>query len=214
MSISLLLVDDHAIFRQGLRALLEAVPDFHITGEAGDGSEAIRLVEQLHPQAVILDLMMPGISGLEVTRRICNQTRVVILSMFSAEAYVVEAFRSGAYGYVLKDATASDLEQAIRAALEGQRYLSSPLSQGSIDAYIQRTHTASLDPYKTLTSRERDVLYLAAQGYSSQEISGRLFISPRTVEIHRANMMHKLNLRNQTELVRFAIKRGIVQLEE
>jgi DNA-binding NarL/FixJ family response regulator len=214
MSISLLIVDDHAIFRQGLRALLDAIPDFSILGEAGDGNEAIHLVEKLHPQVIILDLMMPGISGLEVTRRVCSQTRVVILSMFSAEAYVVEAFRSGACGYVLKDATASDLERAIRAAMDGQRYLSSPLSETSVDAYIERIHTTPLDPYKTLTSREREVLYLAAQGFNNQEISARLFISPRTVEIHRSNMMHKLGLHNQTELVRFAIKKGIVHLED
>lgn len=214
MGISILLADDHIVVRQGLRSLLEAQPDFEVIGEAKDGPETLQQVEALRPQVLVLDLVMPGMSGLEVVRRVHEQTRVIILSMHSNEAYVVEALRSGAYGYVLKDATAGELAEAIRAVVAGQHFLSAPFSEHGIEEYLRRGRTGPLDPYETLTAREREVLALAAGGLSNPEIAGRLMISPRTVEIHRANMMHKLNLHTQTELVRYAIRRGLVTLEE
>jgi two-component system response regulator NreC len=214
MGITILLADDHIVVRQGLRSLLETQPDFEVIGEAGDGPEALQQVQALQPQVLVLDLVMPGMSGLEVVRRVHDQTRVIILSMHSNEAYVVEALRCGAYGYVLKDATAGELAEAIRAVVAGQRFLSAPFSEHGIEDYLRRGRTGPLDPYETLTAREREVLVLAASGLSNSEIAARLTISPRTVEIHRANMMHKLSLHTQTELVRYAIRRGLVTLEE
>ena len=210
---SIVLADDHHVVRQGLRALLEAQPDFRLIGEAGDGLHTLQLVEQLHPDVLIMDLMMPGLNGLEVTRQVSQRspgTRVVILSMHSNEAYVLEALRNGAAGYVLKDSSAADLVQAVREVVTGRRYLSPPLSERAIEAYLQKATSANLDAYETLTTREREVLLLTAEGYSNADIAERLSISPRTAETHRANMMHKLGLKTYPELVRFAMREGLV----
>ncbi len=217
MTVSILLADDHPVVRQGLRALLEGEPDFRIVDEAGDGLEASQLAERLQPDMLVLDLMMPGLNGLEVTRQVSQRsprTRVVILSMHANEAYVLEALRNGATGYVLKDSSAADLVQAVREVTAGRRYLSPPLSERAIEAYTQKAKAAVLDLYETLTAREREVLHLAAEGHTSREIADRLHISPRTVEVHRANMMHKLGLRTQTDLIRYALRRGILPMEE
>ena len=213
---TIVLADDHHVVRQGLRALLEAEPDFRIIGEAGDGLEAVELVENLQPDVLVLDVMMPGLNGLEVTRKVSRdspQTRVVILSMYDNEGYVVEALRNGAAGYVLKESTAANLVQAVREVAAGRRYLSSPLSERSIAAYIEKAKGAPLDLYDTLTTREREVLHLASEGHSSREIAERLYISPRTVEVHRANMMRKLGLSTQIDLIRYALQRGILPME-
>ncbi len=209
---TILLVDDHIVVRQGLRALLEGQPDLHVIGEAGDGNEAIRLVEQLKPQLVILDLMMPGLNGLEVTRQIHERTRVIVLSMHANQAYVMEALRNGACGYVLKDASSTELIQAVRAVSEGRRYLSAPFSENAIQAYLEKAASAPTDPYDTLTNREREVLHLVAEGFSSAEIAEKLTISVRTVEIHRSNLMHKLDLRSQVDLIRYALRKGILPM--
>lgn len=210
MAISILLADDHVLVRQGLRSLLSAEPDLLVVSEASDGLEAIRAVERLRPQVTLLDLMMPGLNGLEVTRQIQQLTRVLVLSMHNNEAYVSEALRSGAYGYVLKESTAEVLLCAVRAVAVGQRYLGPPFSENTIDAYLARTAGAELDPLETLTGREREVLVLTAQGFSAPEVADQLCISPRTVEVHRANAMRKLGLRSQAEMIRFAIRRGMV----
>jgi DNA-binding NarL/FixJ family response regulator len=207
------LAEDHQIVRQGLKAILSTVPDLRLLGEASDGLEAVRQVEKLHPAVLVLDLMMPGLNGLEVTRQVTRKsprTGIVILSMHSNEAYVVEALRAGANGYVLKDAGAEELVQAIRAVAAGKRYFSPPISEPSLGAYLQKTVEASLDPLHTLTAREREVLQLTVEGHSGIEISNRLFISPRTVESHRANIMRKLSVRNQKELIRYAVQHGIL----
>jgi DNA-binding NarL/FixJ family response regulator len=213
----IVLADDHQVVREGFRALLQAQPDFEIVAETGDGLEAVRLVEKQNPHILVVDLMMPGLNGLEVARQVTQRsprTRIVVLSMHANEAYVLEALKNGACAYVLKDASAAELVRAVREALAGRRYLSPPLSEPAIDSYIQRARTsASLDLYDTLTNREREVLQLAAEGHTNAEIATRLFISPRTVETHRANVMHKLGLRSQTELVRYALGRGILSLE-
>ena len=214
MTIKILLVDDHIIVRQGLRKLLETQKNFLIVGEAGDGLEALRLVEFHHPDVTVLDIMMPGIGGLEVARQVQGKTRVVILSMHSNEAYVVEAIRNGALGYVLKDAQANELIEAIHAAYENRYYLGSPFSQQSVTTYLAKVQSRPLDIYETLTRREREVLKMAAEGLTSSEISEKLAISPRTVEVHRANTMHKLNLKSQSDLVRYAVRRGILPLNE
>lgn len=216
MPVSILLADDHQVVRQGLRALLEAEPDFRVVGEAADGLEATRLVERLHPDVAVVDLIMPGLNGMEVTRQITTrvpETRVVVLSMHANEAYVLEALRNGAAAYVLKDSSAAELVEAVRAVVAGRHYLSAPLSERAIDTYRQRAKEATLDIYEMLTMREREVLHLAAEGHSGPEIASRLSISPRTVETHRANLMRKLGLRTQTDLVRYALRRGILPIE-
>ena len=212
--ISILLADDHVVVRQALRSLLQSQSDFSIVAEASNGLEAVQCVEKYHPQVAIIDLMMPGLGGLEVTRQVQKLTRVIILSMHNNEAYVVEALRNGAQGYVLKDSNADDLIQAVRSVVEGRRYLSDPLSQRMIDSYLEKVKSGPIDPQDTLTTREREVLHLSAEGLTTVEISVRLSISPRTVEIHRANLMHKLNLHSQTDLIRFALKNGILPMDE
>ena len=214
---TIVLADDHHIVRQGMRALLEAEPDFRLVGEAGDGLETVQLVERLRPDVLVLDLMMPGLNGLEVTRQVGKrspQTRVVILSMHANEAYVLEALRNGAVGYVLKDASVTELVQAVREVTAGRRYLSPPLSERAIDAYVGRAKEATLDRYETLTDREREVLHLVAEGCTNAAIAARLSISPRTAETHRANMMRKLGLHTQTDLIRYALRRGIIPMED
>lgn len=215
--ITIVLADDHHVVRQGLRALLQSEPDFRVVDEAADGLTTLRLVEQLEPDVLVLDLMMPGLGGLEVTRQLTERsvaTRVIILSMYANEAYVLQALRNGAAGYVLKRSTADELVRAVREVLTGRRYLSPPLSERAIQAYLDKAREAPPDAYEMLTSRERQVLHQVAEGYTSAEIASHLSISPRTVEMHRANLMHKLDLRSQADLIRFALQRGILPLED
>lgn len=215
-AITIVLADDHHLVRHGLRTLLEEQPEFKIVGEAGDGVEAIKLVETLQPDVLVLDLMMGGMNGLEVTRQVCRRfpkTQIVILSMYGTEAYVLGALRAGARAYVLKEAKSDELVLAVRKAAEGHRYLSSSLSQRAIRAYSKKGEETHSDPYDTLTGREREVLHLAARGHTSTEIAKRLFISQRTVEAHRANMMQKLGLHSQTDLIRYALQKGILPPE-
>lgn len=211
--IHIALADDHHIVRQGFKALLEAEKDFKLVGEAADGLEAVRLVEEKKPEVLVLDLMIPRLHGLEVIRQLHKSTpatRIIILSMHADEPYVMEALRNGACGYVLKDATATDLTQAVRAVVAGRRYLSPVLAERAISGYVTHPGDSDLDIYETLTNREREILQLAAEGKTSIEIGKLLFISPRTAETHRANLMRKLSLRSQTDLVRFAIRKGII----
>ena len=217
MTISIILADDHPVVRRGMQALLEAEPDFAVVGEAGDGLETVRLVERLQPDVLILDLMMPGLSGLEALptiRQRSPRTRVVVLSMHSNNAFVATALKDGATGYVLKGSDEENLVRAVREAAAGRRFLSPPVTEIAIDAYIEQARAARLDPHETLTAREREVLQLAAEGKTGGEIAARLHISQRTVENHRANVMRKLGLKNQSELVRYAVRRGLIPLEE
>lgn len=216
MPLTILLADDHQILRQGLKAILQAVPDFRLVGEAADGPEAVRLADRLHPDVLVLDLMLPSLNGMEVARHVARRlprTRVVILSMHSNEAYVVEALRAGATGYVLKEGGADELVRAIRAAATGQRYISPAISESALGTYLRMTESRPPDPYETLTFREREVLQMTVEGHSAVEIADQLFISRRTVESHRANMMRKLGVRNQKELTRLAVQKGILAKE-
>jgi DNA-binding NarL/FixJ family response regulator len=216
MAISVVLVEDHQVVREGVRALLEAQPEFAVIGEAASGLGVTDLVERLTPDVLILDLMLPGLSGLEVARQVSHRiptTRILVLSMHANEAYVLQALSSGASGYILKDSSAQDLVRAIHEVMAGRRFLSPPLSERAIEAYMQKAQDALLDPYDALTSREREVLHLAAEGRTNAEIATELSISPRTAEVHRANLMRKLSLRNQTELIRYALRRGILPMD-
>ncbi|HVE57084.1 MAG TPA: response regulator transcription factor [Pyrinomonadaceae bacterium] len=215
-NITIVLADDHRIVRQGLHALLKAEPDFNVIGEADDGIEALEMVKKLNPDVAVLDLMMPGLSGLEVARQITKQaarTKTVILSMYDDEGFVLEALANGVSAYVLKDMGSSDLIHAIREVRNGHRYLSAPLSDRAIDVYEQMTKAGTLDKYETLTTREREVLHLSAEGRTNSEIAERLGISVRTAETHRSNVMHKLGVHTQADLTRYAIKRGIISME-
>jgi two-component system, NarL family, response regulator NreC len=217
MKTTIFLADDHPIVRRGLRAVLEAEPDFTIVGEAGDGLETVRGVEQLQPAVLILDLMLPGLSGLAVLAVVRDRspnTRVVILSMHKSRAFVAESLKKGALGYVLKESRDEDIVAAVRAVLAGKRFLSPPITQIAIDAYIEQANAGPFDPHEKLTTREREVLQLAAEGKTSAEIGKRLHISQRTVDNHRSQMMQKLGLNGPSDLVRYAMRRGLIPLEE
>lgn len=208
MAISVVIADDHAVVRRGLRALLEAERGVSIAGEAVDGHEALAAVERHRPDVLVLDLMMPAMRGAEVLREIAVRrlpTRVVVLSMHATDAHVAEAVRLGATGYVAKDAAAGDLVRAVRAAAAGKRFLSAALTGDAIE-YGRRDEATP-----RLTSREEEVLALAAHGYTNQEIAERLSIGRRTAESHRANLMRKLALRNQRDLIAYAVRHKIVQ---
>jgi DNA-binding NarL/FixJ family response regulator len=215
-AIRILIADDHEVVRLGIRTLLESQPDLEVVGEARDGPEAIRMAGQLLPDLIILDLMLPHLDGIEALRRIQFEypnIRVVILSMYDNEAYIVESLSGGASAYILKQSTSEDLVLAIRSSLAGKRYLSPALSERTINSYItyfKTAKTGDLDPFESLTPREREVLILAAQGHTTAEIATNLSLSPRTVETHRANMMHKLGFHSQIDLARFALERGIL----
>lgn len=217
MTVTVLLADDHPIVRQGLRHLFEEESEIKIVGEASDGLQAVQLTEKLKPNVLILDIMMPDLNGLEVLRQVKERspgTSCIVLSMQSADVYVVEALKAGALGYVLKETGPSEMLNALQQVVRGQRYLSPRISERLIDVLIQTVEKAPADPYQTLTNREREVMQMAAEGLSSSEIGKRLSISPRTAELHRGRMMNKMGLRNQTELIRYALKRGILPLED
>jgi DNA-binding NarL/FixJ family response regulator len=213
--ITTVLADDHQIVRQGLRALLEGEHGCEVVAEAADGLTALQQIVDLKPVLAVLDVQLPDLNGLEVARRLQTQapdTRVIMLSMHDDEAYVLEALRYGVSGYVLKGDATTDVVSAVHAAIAGRRFLSAPLAERAIDAYAQRPDLAELplDRYELLTAREREVLHLAAQGLGNVQIGERLAISPRTAETHRANFLRKLRLASQTDLVRFAIQRGLI----
>jgi DNA-binding NarL/FixJ family response regulator len=212
---TILLAEDHQIVREALRLLLETQTDFSIIAEAGDGLEALQLTEKYKPDTLIVDLMMPGLSGLEVarrTRRLSPSTKVIVLSMHDAESYVVEALGAGVAGYVLKRSSAQELVFAIRQAQAGDLYLSPSLNKRAIQAYIQLAQESqSEDLHELLTPREREVFHLAVEGLTNPQIAGRLSLSVRTVEMHRGNLMKKLGVNTQTELVKYAVKRGLVE---
>ena len=213
MSISILLVDDHEIFRQGLQVLLNNQPDFKVVGQAANGRDAVALAEQLRPDVVIVDMMMPGLSGLEVTsliRQRVPHSRVIVLSMHDDERYVLDTLQNGASGYVLKDSSTRDLLEAIHAAMTGKVFLSPPLSERAIQAYIHRMNNDRASEHHLLTHREKEVFRLYAESLNGSEIAKRLSISIRTVETHRCNLMHKLDLHTQNELAANGSKQGMI----
>lgn len=214
---TVVLADDHPVVRQGLKALMSAEPDLSVVGEAARGDEALDLVQRLHPGVLVIDLKMPGLDALEVIRQTAHRspfTRILVLSMHASTAYVTEALKSGASGYVLKDQDIQSLVHAVREVAGGRRYLSPSISALVADAYLQRSGDQPLDPYETLTARERQILRLTAEGKGTENIAAGLGISPRTVETHRTHLMRKLGLKTQGDLVRYSLRRGIVTLQE
>jgi two-component system, NarL family, response regulator NreC len=211
--IRILLVDDHPILRKGVIALFEQEKDLQVVGEVSSGINVLESVDSLKPDLVILDLSLPEINGIEITRQLRKDhpgTRILMLSMFTNNAYVRQALSNGAHGYVVKSTCASVLITAIREVMAGRLYLSPPLDESVILDYETPKNDSSMDLYEKLTPREREVLSLAAQGLTNAVIGKRLFISPRTVEVHRSNIIRKLCLRSHSELLRFAISRGIL----
>ena len=211
-AIRILLVDDHAILRAGLRALLAAYPDLTVVGEAGDGAEALLRVNELKPDVVAMDIAMPGINGLTATRQILEAyptTKILILTQYGNKEYVLPLLEAGAMGYVLKQAVDTDLVSAIRAVARGESFLYPPVAKQVLDAYLKEPR-ASGDAYMLLTKREREILILIAQGHTTRWIAEQLHISPNTVDVHRARLMQKLDLHNVAELSTFAARRGLV----
>jgi two-component system, NarL family, response regulator NreC len=207
--IRILLVDDHTMVRQGFRMILAAQPDMEIIGEAGNGREAVELCGQLEPDVVVMDVAMPELNGIEATRRITaasDRTRVLALSMYKDSVYVREILRAGARGFLLKDAIDRDLLAAVRAVALGDGYLSPAVSEAVLSDY--RRHVT--DPLDLLSSREREVLQLIAEGKTNKDIATALELSVYTVDAHRGHIMDKLNLHSVSELVRFAVRKGLI----
>ena len=211
--VRILLADDHTILREGIKVLLNRERDMEIVAEAEDGAQALEQVRSVKPDVVVMDISMPKIGGLEVTREITEtfpDVKVVILTMHDNEEYLVQALKSGAKGYVLKEAAATDLAEAIRAVVRGDAYLYPAVARKLVDDYVNRVRTIKTAS-ESLTPREREVLKLVAEGHTNREIADYLGISVKTVENHRANLMRKLDLHDRTELARYAIKIGLVE---
>ena len=207
--IRILLADDHAVVRQGFKMILAAQPDMEIVGEAGNGREALDLAGQLQPDVIVMDVAMPELNGIEATRRVADlspRSRVLALSMHKDSVYVREILRAGARGYLLKDSIASDLLAAVRAVSRGEGYLSPGVSDAVLNDY--RRHVT--DPIDLLTSREREVLQMIAEGKTNKEVATVLNLSVYTVDAHRGRIMEKLNVHSVTDLVRFAVRSGLV----
>jgi two-component system response regulator NreC len=217
MNVTILLADDHPFVRRGARNLLEAETDFSVVGEAEDGLQAVQMAERLRPDVLIVDIMMPNLNGFEVLKQVSHRspnTRKIVLSMQSADPYVVKAFQSGAFGYILKDSAPDELINAIRHVLLDNKYLSPKLPERLIAIVTELRGNAEQDKYETLTNREREIFQMTAEGRTSQEIGDKLMISPRTVEVHRSNLTSKLGIKNQVDLIRIAIKRGILPMDD
>ena len=209
-----LLADDHAIVRRGLRSLIETQPDIDVVGEAADGLEALRLCEEQHPDSIILDVAMPKLNGIEVAERVQKLPRapsVIILSMHADESYIIRALAAGARAYLLKDATDEDLIPALRAVAAGKPFFSPTVTGVLIEDYVRQLQARGLtDSYHLLTDREREVLQLLAEGRSNKEVAALLDVGLSTVETHRANLMQKLNLHNTAEIVLYAVRKRII----
>lgn len=211
-AIRVLLAEDHALVRAGIRSLLEKMEGVIVVGEASDGRDALTQIEGLKPDIVLMDISMPLLNGLETTRRCAKDipaTHIVILSMYAAEEYVVQALRAGASGYMLKDSATSELELAIHSVARGEIYLSPAISRGIVEDYLQKKKTPD-SPLDQLTTRQREILQLLAEGKSSKEIAYILDVNVKTVETHRAQLMKRLNIRDLAGLVKFAIRVGLV----
>ncbi len=216
MSIRILLADDHKITRQGLRSLLEKQPDMEVVAEAEEGHAAVRLVLELKPNVVIMDISMPDLNGAEATRQIVKQSpnaKVIALSMHKDSQYVIEMLRSHASGYLLKECAFEELALAIRTVMDGKTYLSPTISGAVVEDYLHRLSKADFSKSEVLSDREREVLQLVAEGKSTKQIALKLHISTKTVETHRRQIMNKLDIHTVAELTKYAIRKGLTSLE-
>ena len=215
MSRKVLLGDDHKIVRQGLQVLLEKEPDIEVIGEAEDGRTTVRLAEELSPDVVIMDICMPDLNGIEATRQIIARApviKVIALSMYSDRRFVLSIMKAGASGYLLKDCAFEELAQAIRAVAINRTYLSPSIADIMIKDYIHQLQKHDLSVFSVLTAREREVLQLLAEGKTIKEIAAQLYISVKTIETHRQQMMNKLNIHTVAELTKYAVREGLTSL--
>ena len=214
--IRVLVVDDHTIVRDGICALLALAGDMEVVGEAADGRESLDMVKELRPDVVLMDIAMPRLSGLEATRRITKEypdTRVLALTQFDDREYVFPLIEAGALGFLTKGAASSELTSAIRCVYRGESFLSPSVAKLMIEDYRQGADSRDRsDPYNQLTDREKDVLKLVAEGYTTQEVADILVISPKTVEGHKTSLMSKLDIHSRIDLVKYAVRRGIIDI--
>jgi DNA-binding NarL/FixJ family response regulator len=216
MNISVFLADDHAVVRNGLQLILQAETDISVVGEASDGHEAVRAVTKVCPDIVIMDIAMPGLNGIEATRKIhatCPSVKVLVLSIHASAEHIFRALQAGAQGYLLKESAGSEVIKAVRTIHVGRRYLSEKISETVINDYLQRDLEKAKSPLESLSEREREILQLTAEGKTSAEIAHILFISPKTVETYRSRLMHKLGIEDLPSLTKFAIQYGLTSLE-
>jgi len=217
MAVKVLLAEDHNLVRSGIRALLERAEGFEVVGEAADGKEAVRLVEKLEPDVVVMDVNMPGMNGIEATRGVLDkrpQTFVIMLSMHDDRRYIYEALKAGASGYLLKDAAFNELADAIKSVVSGKTYLSPSVADVALSDYVRRAHGEREGPgVELLSPREREVLAMIAEGKSSSEMGKELHISVHTIDTHRRKIMEKLEIHNLAGLIKFAIRHGLTGLE-
>lgn len=212
--IRIILADDHAVMRRGLRLLLEQQKDFEIVGEASDGREAVKLAETLKPDIAVLDITMPNLNGIEAARQITAKqlgVSIVVLSMHADESFVLRALKAGARGYLLKESPESDFINAIRMVSEGKSFFSPTVSRMLVEDYVRQLQDRDIeDSYELLTLREREILQLIAEGKSNKEIANMLYLSLYTVETHRSNILEKLNLHSVPELILYAVRKGVI----
>ena len=216
MRTRIVLADDHALVRQGFKALLGAVPDFEVVGEAANGREALQLIRTLAPEVVLMDISMPELNGLDATAHALRdqpQLKVIIVSMHASASYVIEALRAGAAGYLLKDADADELERAIRAVVRGERYLAPSVSHHVIDRFMRAERGEQAGESEALSPRQREVLQLIAEGHNTRDIAARLFLSVKTIETHRAQLMQRLEIFDVAGLTRYALRIGLIDPE-
>jgi DNA-binding NarL/FixJ family response regulator len=217
MSISVYIADDHAVVRDGLKVLLDEQPDIEVVGDAADGRIAVRQVNEITPDVVIMDINMPELNGIEATRQImenCPSTRVVILSMYATQEHIFRALQAGARGYLLKESAGIEVVKTVREVMSGHRYLSQKISEDVIDEYVRlRDQAIEEDPLSRISPREREVLQLVVEGKSSAEIAEALYLSPKTVETYRSRLMHKLEIHDIPGLVKFAIQHGLTTVD-
>lgn len=215
MKIRILVVDDHTILRAGLRMMLNAQPDMEVIGEAQDGRQALQEAQRLQPDVILMDITMPDVNGIEATRhikRVLPEVKILMLTMHEHDEYVFQALRAGASGYMLKEAADTELITAIHVIKSGQFYLSPTAQSVVVGDYLQRVRTGEeRDSYSCLTEREREILKLVAEGHTNNQIAERLIISPKTVDTHRTHIMDKLNLHSRAELVKYAMRRGLLE---
>ncbi len=214
--VRLLIADDHKIFRQGIKKLLEEEPDLQVVGEAADGREVVKKATELKPDVILMDIAMANLNGLEATKQIKKvlpESKIIMLTMHKNEEYVLQSFQAGASGYILKEGAVEELVSAIRSINQDKSFLSPTVSKTLVDAYLRKMETGKTEtPFDLLTDREREVLQLIAEGFTNREVAKQLFISVKTVEAHRAHIMQKLNIHDIAKLVKYAIQKGLVDL--